>query len=399
MDHLPDADVDEDIGLESEDIEHSVLGASSSSRWMACPGSIGLTAKLRNEGEGLREAGEAARLGTAAHTLAAACLNANREPWEFCGQKIDDFTVDKDMASAVQVYTDYNFVEESKAEIAFTEFPLNSESDPDAFGTADRVLFKPAEYIHIIDYKHGAGIVVEPESSQLKYYGQLAYEKRPDFMRGDGEPKFIHMTIVQPRIPHPRGVIRTHTMTPQALTAWWEGEVVPAMKATRDPNALLHTGAHCIFCPARDHCPAFKKEVLEFNTTGLQPEYLTDEELGDQLIKVKAILAYGEGLKTEALKRAIDGRKVRNFKLVHKRANRVWKAEAETALVKLLGNEAYEPRKLRSPAQMEQVAGGKAAVVEWAFKPTTGYTLAPETDKRAEVSLRVDYYGDLSGIL
>lgn len=398
MDHLPDDEYDdEDIGLESEDIEHSVLGASSSSRWMACPGSIGLTAKLRGEGVGLREAGLPARLGTAAHTLGAACLNANREPWEFCGQQIDDFVVDMDMASAVQAYTDYNFVEEAKAKVAFTELPLQSKSDPDAFGTTDRVLYQPAEFIHIIDYKHGAGVVCEPEGSQLKYYGYLAYENRPDFMRGAGEPEFIHMTIVQPRIPHPRGIIRTHTMTPQALTNWWQGEVVPAMKATRDPNALLHTGTHCIFCPARDNCPAFKKEVLEFNTTGLQPEYLTDAELGDQILRIKAIKEYGKGLDAEALRRALNGNKVKFFKLVHKIAKRAWKDGTDVLLERQYGDEAYE-RKLRSPAQIEKLEGGKAFAISHAYKPQAGYTLAPETDRRAEVSLRVDYYDDLSGL-
>src|SRR5689334_6383997 len=147
---------------------------------MNCPGSVRLIGKLRTGGETLRQAGSAAALGTAAHTLAAACLNSGRETFEFLGQRIDNFIVDMDMARAVAVYTNYNWERERQDVVkAFTELPLKSKTDPDAFGTTDRALFAPGEFIEVVDYKHGAGIVVEPEYPQTKYYGWLVYENRP----------------------------------------------------------------------------------------------------------------------------------------------------------------------------------------------------------------------------
>lgn len=396
--YLPDA---EEALLESEEIEHSIYGASSAHRWMNCPGSVALIGKLRGGGETLREAGEAARLGTAAHTLAAACLNSGKETFEFIGQRIDNFEVDYDMARAVAVYTNYNWMREKQDVVkAFTELPLKSRDDPEAFGTTDRALFAPGEFIEVVDYKHGAGIVVEPEYPQTKYYGKLTYDNRPAWMRGKREPKFVHLTIVQPRIPHPRGPVRTYTMTPEALTNWWDGEVRPALAEARSPDATLHVGTWCRFCPARDHCPAFKNETLAFSTSSIEPSYLTNEELGDLLLRGKAIAKYIEGLATEALNRALNGVKVKNFKLVHKIANRAWTEEGKSRLLAHYGEEAYEPRKLRSPKQIEDnLPGGKAFAIEYAFKPQTGYTLAPESDKRAEVSLRTDYFGgDLSDL-
>jgi hypothetical protein len=388
--------------LESEETEHSVLGASAAHRWMNCPGSIGLIAKLRGDGSQMYEAGEAAALGTAAHTLAAACLTGGKEPWEFMGSKIDKFVVDMDMAQAVTVYVEHCRAVDNEADIYFTEVPLRSDrkGEEDAFGTADHLAYRMGEWIRIPDYKHGAGLVVEPTYPQSKYYAALAYMRRPEWMRGDREPKFIHTDIVQPRIPHPGGPIRTATYTPAFLMNWWDGEVVPAMAATRDPNALLHVGKWCKFCPARGHCPALKKEVMTFSAVGTTPAYLTDEELGDLMVKCRAIKAYFENdLQPEAFARALQGKTIRHFKVVHKIAQRAWKDGSEAALVRTFGQEAYEPQKLRSPARIEKLIGGQDFVVEHAYKPQTGLTLAPEEDKRTPVNTRVDYCEGLSELL
>src|SRR4029079_8888147 len=130
-------------------------GASSSHRWMNCPGSNNLIAKL---GESrCRSVGEAARPGTAAHALAARYLTETREPWEFYGNKFDDYVVDKDMVEAVMVYTDYCYGLGKQSATSFTEIGLESLLDSEAFGTADHLLYAPSEFIHIVDYKHGAG--------------------------------------------------------------------------------------------------------------------------------------------------------------------------------------------------------------------------------------------------
>jgi len=392
------ADVEStDLTWESDEVEHSRLGASGAHRWMNCPGSVALTNSL---GSGARQAGRAAKEGTATHTLASMCLEQGKEPYEFMGTKIDDFPVDSNMASAVGAYISYHneVTKGFKGKVYEThvEHPLQSELDADAFGTADCIVYMPGEFIHVIDYKHGIGVIVEPDCTQTKYYGSIAYEKRPDIMRGDGEPKQIIMTIVQPRAMHSDGPIRSYTTVPKALDKWFRDEVLPAMAATRDPDAELHIGDWCRWCGARDACPALKKEVFEFDSTGVDPTYLTGEEIGDLMSRCQAISAYHESLKKEAYERAMLGNKIKGFKLVNKQANRAWKDGADKVLVKRFGDGAYEPRKVRSPAQVEsKLENGKDFVAEWAFKPTTGFTLAPEGDKRQEVSVRVEYFADL----
>jgi hypothetical protein len=47
-----------------------------------------------------------------------------------------------------------------------------------------------------------------------------------------------------------------------------------------------------------------------------------------------------------------------------------------------IGANAYEKPTMRSPAQMEDLPGGKAMASLFAFKPDTGLTLAAEDDTR-----------------
>ena len=100
---------------------HAVLGASSSKRWMTCPGSVRLSEGMPNESSVY------AAEGSAAHALGEHCLIHGYAADRFLGQWIwlkgkeavfcgdlpatiggGDFVfpVDDDMTDAVQVYLD-----------------------------------------------------------------------------------------------------------------------------------------------------------------------------------------------------------------------------------------------------------------------------------------------------
>ena len=81
--------------------EHSEIGASGAKRWMNCPGSVRLCRTIPNESSA------AAEEGTAAHELAETCLKSGQDAVEFIDRTVHGFTVDEDMAEAVQVYLDY----------------------------------------------------------------------------------------------------------------------------------------------------------------------------------------------------------------------------------------------------------------------------------------------------
>lgn len=249
--------------------KHSPIGASSRSRWSQCPGSIRMSKDKPNT------VGVAAKEGTAAHELASLALDrafsSNVSVQEILAKTI----------KAVSVYTDY--VESLKR--TNPNCPIHIEHSFDMsdifdglYGTADCVFFdKHNGILHVVDYKHGEGLVVEVENNlQLEYYALGA------LMTLGYTPAFVQMTIVQPRIFHPDGFIR-HWLVPSLHFIDVEADIINEAKATLDPGAILLAGAHCIFCPAKITCP--QKQNAKINMAKSEFGFYTDPKTEFNVIK------------------------------------------------------------------------------------------------------------------
>lgn len=397
-----------------EEVPHSTRGASSSHRWLKCTGSILLAERLARQGAKINRAGPAAAEGTTAHTVSATALEEGTEAWEFAGMEFSvggwTFVVDEEMQNSVQMYLDLvrDLLIKYKNDnpVIYIEKPLASILHEDAWGTPDVTILVPGKKIIVIDFKHGRGVSVEPDSSQNRYYGYLACE---NYLNSFDDVPEVELWIAQPRIPHPKGECRSFTTTPAELEKWWNETLIPGIEATYDPNATLLVGEHCRFCPARDACPALKKEVFDFNLE-IEPDYMTDDEVGEILEKKSAIMKYFERAEQEAFKRAMQGKYIPGQKLVRKKTNRIFREEmtvpdpedAEKKIVlkleeeakKKFGDEAYTDPTLRSPPQIEKLDGGKSFVSKWAYKPDAGLTLAPLSDKRDPVKRPMEEFMD-----
>ena len=145
---------------------HSTLSASSSHRWMACPGSIRMSAGLESRTNSF------AAEGTAAHQLAETCLSPpGMNADDMIGRTIKvegfEFEVDLEMVEAVDVYVAY--VSDLRAKGYYVEleqrFDLSSLY-PGMFGTADCVAYdEKTKHLVVADYKHGRGVAVEPQEN------------------------------------------------------------------------------------------------------------------------------------------------------------------------------------------------------------------------------------------
>lgn len=395
-----------------EESHHSTRGASSAVRWLPCPGTINLTEKLVKEGRINLGSSRPAAEGTAAHLVLSTCLEDGTDAVDMDGITIEVqpwvFEVDKEMQEGVQETLDWvrktvaTYRAEGHEVKLYIEKGLSSFTDPDAYGTADIIIHVIGVRLIIVDFKYGKGISVEPTSTQNAYYGYLGIENYLD----DAKPEFpIESWIAQPRIPHPEGTIRKFDTTHADLVEWWMQVILPGIAATRDPDAPLVIGEHCRWCPNRGHCPALKNETFEF-PMGIDHGHLTDDELGDLLLKLDAIEALKPVLQAEALRRARQGSKIKGRKLVVMRANRIFKETMpisdpddadETIEITLLdaimekfGLEAYAEPKIRSPNQIESLEGGKEFASRWAYSPNKGLTLAAVSDKRREVRPNIE---------
>jgi len=360
---------------------------------MNCPGSIRLSRGIEQ-----RKSSYAAE-GSAAHKLAEMVLASKKVPLDFLGEEIeidgDTFTVDEEMADAVNVYVE--FVRELVLPGDEPEFECRfdlSNIYPGMFGTADCVVYRPVtKELWVIDYKHGKGVPVEAENNlQLLYYGLGASTAKSN--RG---LKAVHICVVQPRCPHPKGPVRVWTTDVMSLIDH-AGDLVNAAKATEAADAPLKAGDWCKFCLAAPTCPALRGKVMEtamadFDDTGAvhvpDPTTLSDAQLAQTLANASVIKDWLKRLDEFAHHEAEAGRVPPGFKLVARRATRRWKEQqtAETHLRAICGlenDQIFVEPKMKSPAQIEAVLGKKrkSEIASLWDSVSSGTVLAPMDDAR-----------------
>ncbi len=242
---------------------HSKYGGSEAHRYWECAGCINLIAIAKSRKDYDPSSSKYAIEGKAAHLLGEQCLLMDEDSEEFIGEvyEIEDkyITISRNMAEAVQIYlnsvrhaisgfgTNKNFLEIEK------EFAL-PDVDPTAFGTNDACLYVPFHKLFVWDYKHGKGIVVEVKfNKQLLFYALGA-------LKGKEDVKEVELILVQPRIPHKNGKVRSVTYSVDKLKLF-EIELKEKIKATKNPKAIRKGGDWCKFCDAYKICPEAKKNI------------------------------------------------------------------------------------------------------------------------------------------
>jgi hypothetical protein len=390
-----------------EDRAHAVLGASSSHRWMACPGSVRLSANAP------RRSSRYADEGTAAHQLAERCLSGHLDAAECVGESElvngAEWPVTDEMAEAVQVFLDAVRAAQQPGDTLLVEqqFDLSAVHEG-MFGTNDACVMSPARgTLYVFDYKHGKGHAVEAVGNpQLRYYGLGAL-----LHLGATGIRDIVLTIVQPRAPHRDGPVRSERITVMDLLEW-TADLRAAAVATEDVFAPIRAGEWCSFCPAAGACPALRDRALEsamadFSgatiTVPAEPALLDPADLARLLDGADLIDKWLAAVRAHALHLAESGQAVPGYKLVDKRATRKWRDPAQVPqALSALGvppAEMYKEPELRSPAQIETLVPGKnkkeretkiAALVE---KISSGVNLVRDADPRGarEASAVADF--------
>jgi len=366
-------------------------------RWAECPGSIRLTKGIKSVSS------EFAAEGTVAHDIGAKVLGG-AELISFLGtkQKADghEFEVTEEMLEAVEVYAQAVKAALVTNTLIEHKFDLTSVY-PGLYGTADCVQFdKPRKLLRVMDYKHGAGVAVEVvekidgkdvPNPQLMYYALGA------LMTCGFEVNEVELVIVQPRCPHVDGPVRRYRLSAIDLMDF-ATELIDYAKATEDPNAPLNPGDHCRFCAAAGVCPAIHARATETAKQVFGPASAYDPKaLASTLAWLPVLEAWAKNVRQFAYNEVEGGKAIPGYKLVAKRANRVWKdvAAAETALKAAgLGEpEMYGEPELQSPSKIEKAltarkikpADRAATLDPLVEKVSSGHTLVEESDARPVV--------------
>lgn len=391
---------------------HSPLGASGAYRWLECPGSVGFS-RGHSDSES-----EYAAEGTAAHALAARCLTTGKDAWEYVNGWVhkdavydpgdavamevaaEGFRVTTEMANAVQVYLEYirttfpdrhqgNFFVERRFHCPTIHKLFYGTTD--AAGILDKGIGSGLLTLEIVDYKHGAGIVVDADDNpQLMYYAAGMLE---DLQLWESV-NLIRMTIVQPRGFHFNGPIRTAEISAEELRAWVDHILVPGMDHAM-VSRNTKSGEHCQFCPARGKaCPQLMQDMDEMEELmdiieDAQKEgsarELTNQEVARMLELLERAKIVGKAANATAFNRLQAGQSIPGLKLGMSRTNREFKDGAEAEARKQFGDRAYNPPALKSPAQIDELPLGKDFTKRWAYKPEGKQTVLRADDARPAV--------------
>ena len=365
---------------------HSKIGASSMYRWANCPASVKLSEHMPSSESSY------ALEGTRAHELASYYLLNDKWPNDLHMQD------NAEMIEAVQVYVDSVYQDRRALDSTYNGnlflvehgFSLK-EIDPEAYGTADCVIYDAKKkHLIVYDFKYGAGISVEvTNNEQLMYYALGAILSLPQIRVSK-----VILKIVQPRCPHPEGMIREWAFS-SIETLDFYAEVELAIKKTKDPNAPINPGKWCRFCPAAPVCPKLTENALTFAKEIFTPvpDKYDPKKLSEMLDKLEVIEDHAKKVREFAYAEAIRGRCPPGYKLVEKRATRKWRPELliEQILEKMGVDslEMYETPKLKSPAQIEKLIKkeDKEKLKEIVVAESSGFKLVHEAEPGEPIKL------------
>lgn len=404
---------------------HALLSASSAHRWLKC------TASPRYEENFPSGTSEYAEEGTLAHSIcelfgrrrfaALSTRKFNSELKKLQAQPL----FSEEMLRTAEAYVEYL----TEKAMSYTRMPHVSfevkvdlsDYIPEGFGTCDCAMIGD-DTLHITDYKHGKGVVVDAKGNpQMRLYA-LGVLKLYAPIYG-GAIKKVSMGICQPRLSdYPSEDL----ITVEELLAWGESIKPIAQEAFNGPGTFC-PGEHCRFCRGRAQCRARADQNSAFAdfkdcvpigklppgqanlpaearaVLGLPP-VLTDAEIGELLVKAESLVQWYKDLQEYATESLLAGKPIPGWKVVAGKSNRAF-TDVDAAVQKLI-DAGYDEaliydRKPKTLSELEKMLGKKIfseLLSECVTKPKGKPTLAPISDKRDPYNTAVtDFAGVTNG--
>jgi hypothetical protein len=270
---------------------------------------------------------------------------------------------------------------------------------PQGFGTGDCLIIGE-DTLHVIDFKYGQGVVVDVENNpQLMLYGLGALEA----YRVLYTIKHIALTIIQPRAQG--DTVKEWNIEAEDLINWGAFTIRPLAERADKGEGDFVPGDWCRFCRAKSQCRARATSNLALEAFSgkdapskvdsgefPKPPLLTDDEIGEVLIRATDIEKWATDLKEYALSAVLSGKPITGWKAVEGRSSRKFDdISAAFADIEKAGIDdamLYERRPLTLAALEKAIGKSKFAEIAGThiITPPGKPTLVPESDRRTAIT-------------
>jgi hypothetical protein len=365
---------------------HLPIGTSSVHRLIACPASFS-----RSKEAPKGNSSSAADEGTLLHTVMEEVYQNDVDAIDQVGKtKYKHLVFTQDMMDA-QVTPAIEATEALLDTIDAEELVLEQfvQYIPELVGgTLDMIAVSADEKTLLLnDYKFGFNAVAPEGNSQI-LLAALAARVDPKTARLFVKAEKFVAGITQPKVYFNKSATWEFTKTD---IDEFEDRLIAALNLSEGDSPPAMTGSHCQWCPAAPFCD--EKMLSARGALVINPKDST--KLAEAMSVVAELEAWTKQVRALSHDLLEKGGQVEGWKLVQKRATRVWNdKEAVEDKVrkakKIKLTEGFDS-KLKSPAQLEKVC--KAKGID--FKPfgtfissvSSGTTLAAASDKRPEVGV------------
>lgn len=375
-------------------MKHYDFGSSTAARTDACQA-------WRVQSENIpRKESQYAKDGTIIHSMLE--MRALDDDYDFnrqIGQTVEGGTVTEDhVEKAIEFWA---VTEEVLARHGAVEWEpeVTGTAAADVGGTLDLVAACGDKTL-LIDYKTGMGVQVSPvNNKQILFAAAVCGIDSAAADMIQASDNYVGI-IIQPDSAG-NVAVKEWEFTREQVDQWWpQHKENIGFTRLADYNTEPVAGDHCKFCPANGLCDATNGNLLRIQQLDLQDQAALVEAL-NMLESVKDTIRAVEKLAYEQLEVGVQ---LPGWKLVNKRATRKWRDE-EAALKYLRrplgGKKAVVTEKLISPAQAEKLAkkqGVNIDISPLVTAESSGFTLAPETDKRDAAMTAEVFKHSLAGI-
>jgi hypothetical protein len=354
---------------------HAKFGASSMSRWTACPGSI------KHLDNNPMPSSDSADEGTLAHEKSQGKLEIALH-----GSTEIDTTCSAEMETATNLYVDYCLKLVDTLDPVTCSWGIEEKFQiaEDTFGTNDFMCYEDFGVLHIVDLKYGVRHeVFAEENKQLMFYSLGAvYERGLDVNR-------IVVHVVQPRIENP---IKTWEFDYARLMDFKEELFTAKGEVEMNPD-LRVPGDHCLWCN-KAQCPEYMDKMYK-ETTVTVTDTIEFGETKEMTVDQLAQVIQNEDLVTGFLK---DARKVyqkmaekglidpadHGMKLVEARGNTAFIDKDKVPFRKLgIPKDDCFEKKLKTATQIKKLVPKEKLEIfdDLVHRPLKGYKLVSASAK------------------